>query len=166
MTDRPQTIVDWLVGHDRIRVVPLVDEVIDALGHDPRSAYAETYWLAILGPSSLLAARALVRGLDTSPAGFELPLGPFATQLGLGAGTRRTSPLLRTLDRLAAFGLAAVIGDEYAIRRAFPPLARRQLVRLPPHLVELHRAETEASDQACRRWRSPSELAGITASGR
>jgi hypothetical protein len=35
-------------------VVPLPDDVIDALGHDPRSHYVETYWLGTLGPPTTL----------------------------------------------------------------------------------------------------------------
>src|SRR5205807_3668116 len=31
---------------------PWADEVIDALGFDPRSNYVEKYWLGVLGPSS------------------------------------------------------------------------------------------------------------------
>jgi hypothetical protein len=33
-------------------VRPWPDPVIDALGHDPRSAYVERFWLGILGPST------------------------------------------------------------------------------------------------------------------
>ena len=33
-----------------LAVRPWPDPVIDALGHDPRSAYVEQYWLGILGP--------------------------------------------------------------------------------------------------------------------
>ena len=29
---------------------PWLDPVIDELGHDPRSAYVETFWLPVLGP--------------------------------------------------------------------------------------------------------------------
>jgi hypothetical protein len=29
------------------------DEVVDALGHDPRSPYVERFWLGVLGPSSI-----------------------------------------------------------------------------------------------------------------
>ena len=35
-----------------LAVRPWPDPVIDALGHDPRSAYVEQYWLGILGPPS------------------------------------------------------------------------------------------------------------------
>jgi hypothetical protein len=35
-----------------LRIVPWRDEVIDELGHDPRSHYVETFWLPVLGPSA------------------------------------------------------------------------------------------------------------------
>lgn len=135
---REQATLDWLVGHDPIRVTPLADPVIDRLGFDPHSAYVELFWLGILGPSATWAARALTRSLERSPDGVWLPLGPFAAQLGLGSGIGRHSPLIRTLARLVTFGLAAVTGDEYAMRRRFPPLAQRHVRRLPPHLAALH----------------------------
>ena len=131
-------ILDWLVRHDPLHVTPLADPVIDSLGFDPRSAYVEHFWLGVVGPSATWAARALIRTLERSPEGAWLPLAPFAAQLGLGAGIGRHSPVIRTLGRLVTFGLAAVSGDDYAVRLRFPPLARRHVVRLPPHLAALH----------------------------
>ena len=37
-----------------IRVEPWPDPVIDELGHDPRSAYVETFWLPVLGPTTTI----------------------------------------------------------------------------------------------------------------
>lgn len=37
---------------DLLTIRPWPDEVIDALGHDPRSAYVERFWLGVLGPSA------------------------------------------------------------------------------------------------------------------
>jgi hypothetical protein len=31
----------WLADHDPFRVVPLIDPVIESVGHEPRSLYAE-----------------------------------------------------------------------------------------------------------------------------
>ena len=42
-----------------IRVTPWPDPVLDVLGHDPRSWYAETFWLPTLGPTALLLMRHL-----------------------------------------------------------------------------------------------------------
>lgn len=138
----------WLAERDTLDVVPLADPLVESLGHDPRSLYAETYWLSVLGPSALLAARRLAAWLEDAPEGFPLPLAPFAAQLGLGAGTGCHAPLTRTLGRLVAFGMAAIQGDAYAVRRAFPPLARRHIARLPAYLAELHQREMEAAGRA------------------
>ena len=46
-----------------LAVRPWPDPVIDALGHDPRSAYVEQYWLGILGPSSTSSAPVAVRSV-------------------------------------------------------------------------------------------------------
>lgn len=135
----------WLADHDPLPVVALHDEVVDALGHDPRSDYAETYWLPVIGPSSLWALRRLVGWLDASPAGYPVPLAPMARELGLGEGTSRTAPLIRTLARLVVFELAAVQRDVLAVRRVVPPLAHRHVLRLPAHLAERHRVEVEAA---------------------
>ena len=146
MTLRSSSSVQaWLAQHDPLHVIPWRDPVVEAVGYDPRSRYVETYWLAILGPSAILAARRLVTGLDESSGGFTIPLAPFAAQLGVGNRTGLNSPVVRTLGRIAIFGLASVRGDAYAVRLAFPPLARRHLCRLPEHLAEIHRRETEAA---------------------
>ena len=47
---------------DTLTVVPWPDDVIDALGHDPRSHYVEAYWLGTLGPSTTWLLRRLVAG--------------------------------------------------------------------------------------------------------
>src|SRR5438270_4518344 len=61
---------------------PWPDGVIDALGHDPRSAYVERFWLGILGPSTTWLLRYLANGLDESPEGFDLDLAATAQALG------------------------------------------------------------------------------------
>jgi hypothetical protein len=35
-----------------ITIVPWTDPVIDTIGYDPRTRYAETFWLPVLGPTS------------------------------------------------------------------------------------------------------------------
>ena len=136
----PQT---WVAGHDPLMVVPLRDPVVEAVGHDPRSAYVESFWTPILGPSAVMAARHLSGRLEGSPEGVTVSLAVLARQLGLGAGTGRNAPLIKSLARLTVFGLARSEGDVYALRLSFPPLARRHLRRLAPQLVEGHRLLTE-----------------------
>jgi hypothetical protein len=128
----------WLAQQDPLRVVALRDPVVEDGGHHPRSQYVETFYLAILGPSALVAARRLAAWLDASPDGFTVPLAVLARQLGLGTGTARNAPLPKTLARLAGFGLAAVVDGTYALRLAFPPLTPRQVRRLPLHLATAH----------------------------
>src|SRR3954469_10018177 len=61
---------------DVLTIRPWPDEVIDALGHDPRSAYVERFWLGVLGPSAIWLLRRLGAGLDAPPPRFALPRPP------------------------------------------------------------------------------------------
>ncbi len=133
----------WIVANDPLRIVALTDPVTDQLGHPAGSEYVETYWLPILGPSAVQAARRLVDWLDTEPDGFELSLGEFACSLGLGSGIANHAPVVRTLARLVDFGMAATGGSAYAIRRRFPPLPARYIRRLPNYLARSHQLELE-----------------------
>ena len=123
----------------QLTIRPWPDQVIDALGHDPRSAYVERFWLGILGPSTTWLLRRLATGLEAEPAGFELPLAETARQLGLGDKGGRHSPFMRALSRCCQFELAQARGQgELAVRRKVPPLNRRQVARLPAGLQEAH----------------------------
>lgn len=124
---------------DSLRIRPWPDAVIDRLGHDPRSAYVERFWLGILGPSTTWLLRRLAASLEAEPAGFELHLADTARSLGLG-GEGRSSPFVRALARCCQFQLA-VPEDEgvLAVRRKLPPLNRRQLARLPEPVQTDHR---------------------------
>lgn len=102
----------------------------------------------MLGPSALLALRRLNTELDRAPEGFRLPVASLARELGLGHGSGRNAPLIRTLARLATFGLAKVDGDTFAVRRSVPPLSRRHLARLPVEVVERHQVEVNAAATA------------------
>ena len=133
-------IPDPLLPHDHLRVTPWPDPVIDALGHDPRSLYVETFWLGILGPSSTWLLRRLAAGLDAAPEGFDLPLAETARALGLGYKNGSHSPLVRSLTRCCQFKLAQVCGGNgSAVRRKLPPLNRHQVARLPATLQDAHR---------------------------
>lgn len=144
----PRTAPDvqtWLAAHDPLRIVPLVDPVIERVGHETRSLYAETYWLPVIGPSAMWALRRLAAWAEAEPAGAEVALPDLAHELGLGGGTQHNSPMVRTLARLVVFQLARIdeSRDALAVLRAVPPLARRHLLRLPGHLVERHQTELE-----------------------
>lgn len=129
----------WLVEHDPLPVSGFRD-LHGGCGFDARSVYVETYWLAILGPSCVLAARRLVSWLEAESSGFEISLAALAGSLGLGTGVGRHAPIVRTLGRLADFGIARVT-DTYAVRAMFPPLSARQIARLPDHLADAHAAD-------------------------
>jgi hypothetical protein len=128
-----------------LTVRPWPDPVIDSLGHDPRSAYVERFWLGVLGPSTTWLLRLLAAELEANPAGFELHLAETAQILGLGGRGGRHSPFMRSLGRCCRFELAEPRPDgSLAVRRKVPPLNRRQVLRLPPALQEAHREWQEA----------------------
>ena len=124
-----------------VRVIPWPDPVVEELGHDPRSAYVERYWLGVLGPTATWLVRRLADRLDEEPDGFDLDLGALAAELGVGHREGRHTPFLRTLQRCARFGLVEIRPRSLRVRRHLPPLTSFQLERLPPHLRRSHRLE-------------------------
>lgn len=126
-------------------VTPWVDPVIDTLGFDPRSWYAETFWLPTLGPTSLLLLRHLADRFDRDPEGVRLPVSDTSAALGLGAREGNNSPLLRSIGRLVQFDLAHDDGRGHVrVRRVLPPVNRRHVRRLPAHLQAAHAEWTSA----------------------
>jgi hypothetical protein len=124
---------------ERLHISAWTDPVIDQLGHDPRSAYVERFWLGILGPSTTWLLRTLAYRLDLEPEGLDLDLVATAKALGLGTKGGQQSPFLRALSRSCQFGLAQQIdGQHLAVRRRLPPLSRRQVERLPDDLRAEH----------------------------
>ncbi len=122
-----------------IRVTPWPDPVIDVIGHDPRSWYAETFWLPTLGPTALLLLRHLADRFELDPSGVELPVADTAAALGLGPRDGQHSPLVRSINRLRQFELACQESEEtIAVRRALPPVHRRHVRRLPVALQARH----------------------------
>jgi hypothetical protein len=137
-----------------LRVTPWPDPVLDVLGHDPRSWYAETFWLPTLGPTALLLMRHLADRFERTPEGVELPVADTAAALGLGARDGASSPLMKSLGRLHQFELACTENETtIAVRRALPPVHRRHVRRLPVALQSKH-DEWIASQRA-----APVELA-------
>ena len=135
----PDTSVDAVFTTETLAIRPRPDDVIDALGHDPRTLYVETYWLSVLGPSSLWLLRRLVAGLEAHPHGFDLPMAETARSIGLGDKGGRSSPFVRSLARLCQFDVAEAVDERtMAVRRKLPPLSRRQVLRLPDSLQEAH----------------------------
>ncbi len=129
---------------EKLSITPWIDPLIDALGHDPRSAYVETYWLGVLGPSTTLLMRRLAASFDQFPSGFTIDLPDTARRLGLSASVSRHSPLMRSIARCEMFKLAVRTSPgSLAVRRRIPPLARHNLLRLPASLQEQHRSLVE-----------------------
>ena len=129
----------------RLRVEPWVDSVIDEVGHDPRSAYVETFWLPVLGPSTTWLLRHLTTRLEESPEGIELDVEETARALGLGERLGPNAPFARTIKRCVDFSMAEWRGPMHlAARRRLPPLTRRHLRRLPESLQTRHEALHEA----------------------
>jgi hypothetical protein len=137
MTAELITTGAWIAAHDTLPVVSW-ESGGDGEGFDPRSAYVETYWLAVLGPSSILTLRRLTDWLEDTPSGVVISLEELALSLGLGHGTGRNAPVVRTLDRLVGFGVARIAWEAYAVRTAIPALSQRQVRRLPRSLAARH----------------------------
>jgi hypothetical protein len=128
-----------------LAVRPWDDPVIDQLGYDPRSAYVERFWLAVLGPSTVWLLRRLADQFDQAPAGFTLDLPQTARALGVGSRGGRNSPFMRSIERTCRFGAARFVEPgALAVRRKLAPLSAPQAARLPDHLREEHRAWIEA----------------------
>lgn len=137
----PSTLLrDDAHGFGTLTIMAWPDPVIDAVGYDPRSSYVETFWLGILGPSTTWLLRRLVAALEESPEGRVVDLDDTARCLGLSARRGRHSPFRRSVDRLTQFQMARRdAADALAVRRRVPPLARRQVLRLPHSLQQAHR---------------------------
>lgn len=112
-----------------------------------QSAYVETFWLPVVGPSSVLMLRRLhawlVDGVEGAVA--PIPAHDLAVCLGLGPGVAHNSPLVRTLARLAQFGLICDLNRPYlVVWPTVKPLSPRQLARLPEWLQATHPFHTLA----------------------
>lgn len=144
-----QRAAELLADRPDVELFVWVDDVIDTLGHDPHDEYCEQFWLPIVGPSVYLLGRRFVTWLADSPDGLTVPLAPLSAAIGLGQGTGRGSPLIRSLGRMVAFGLARVDpGDRFAVRRRWPPLTAARSRRLPGWLAEQHDDSLRGSGQA------------------
>ena len=120
-------------------VVAWPDPNLAGTGFDPRSAYAERFWLGLLGPSTLWMLRRFARGLEDHPGGFRGGLADTGRALGLGESIARNSTTQRTITRACQFGLALRVDPtRLAVRTELPLLNRRQLSRLPETVRAAH----------------------------
>ncbi len=133
---------------DHLRISRWDDPVVDAIGHDPRSAYVERFWLALLGPSTTFLIRRLAAELEAHPDGFDLPLEETANAIGLGLRGGMSGPFYRALARTGQFHITKANGpSELAARTKLQTLTHHQVDRLPPTLQQEH-AEWVASATA------------------
>ncbi|MBS1838021.1 MAG: hypothetical protein JST64_10030 [Actinobacteria bacterium] len=131
-------------------VTPWWDPGLATRGVDPRDPYVERFWLSVLGPSTVLLLRRFARGFDEQPTGFRVGTADTALALGLGRGIGRSSPIMRTVDRAATFGMLRRRGEDHLeVRTHMPLLAARHVDQLAPVLRRLH------ADWVCSRERSP-----------
>ena len=138
---------------ERLGVLPWLDPERDDQSHDPRSAYVETFWLPIIGPSTTLLLRRLADEFDAEPQGFEIECSDLSREIGLGHRLDRRSSFSRTLERCAKFNLVRLEGEVLLVRRRIPSLSYRQTSRLSERLQALHASWTlePADDGAHRR---------------
>jgi hypothetical protein len=123
---------------ERLGIAPWPDPVIDQVGHDPRSAYVEQFWLGVLGPSTIWLMRRIANQFEQQPDGFQLDPVETGAALGLAARGGPQSPVRKSLERGCTFGVARLDGGRFLVRRRFPPLTRRQLQRLPQSVQAEH----------------------------
>lgn len=138
---------------DRFGVLPWLEPETDDVGHDARSAYVETFWLPVVGPSTTLLLRRLADEFDAEPKGFEIDVATLSRDIGLGTRVDLRGSIARTIDRCTKFNLIQQQGDVLYVRRRVPPLGRRQIKRLSTRLQALHHSWTidPADDGAERR---------------
>lgn len=128
-------------GSDRalLWVEPWADPLLESMGHDPRSAYVERFWLPVLGPSAVWLLRHLAAELEAHPGGTTIDTTDTARALGVGGRGGRNSPFLRSVERIVTFGMARQIAETHLqVRTAMAPLTQRQLQRLPTALQRDH----------------------------
>jgi hypothetical protein len=142
---------DSTTADPTLMVVPWHDPVVDSVGYDVRSAYVETFWLSVLGPTATWLLRRLVSGFDRYPLGYEVDLAETAGSLGLAFAPDTACPFNRALGRCIMFGAAQPTQGALAVRRRMPPVAARHLARMPLGLRDSH------SEWAIRRARLTSD---------
>ena len=75
-------------------VVPWLDPIVDEVGFDVFSRYAEMFWLPIMGPSALWIMRRIVMGFDEFPGGYEMDTQEIALAVGLSSPKVPTAHLV------------------------------------------------------------------------
>lgn len=128
--------VPWPEVPAKLRLHPLLDEVVETHGFTPMSSYVEFCWLPVLGPTSTWLYRRVgplviagIKEVDT----LEL-----AATLGLSTGLSRHAALARAIQRLHRFGVVRYDGEGVVVRRALGPLSMARLSELPQSVRNAH----------------------------
>ena len=117
-------------------VVPWIDPIVDEVGFDVFSRYAEMFWLPIMGPSALWILRRIVMGFSEFPGGYEMDTEEIALAVGLSFTQGANCPFTRALRRCQWFGAAQSVQGGLAVRIKLPPVSRRQIQRFPAGLKQ------------------------------
>ncbi|MEI7883083.1 MAG: hypothetical protein WCI32_06065, partial [Actinomycetota bacterium] len=117
-------------------VVPWLDPIVDEVGFDVFSRYAEMFWLPIMGPSALWIMRRIVMGFAEFPGGYEMDTEEIALAVGLSFTQGANCPFSRALRRCQWFGAAQSVHGGLAVRIKLPPVSRRQIQRFPASLKQ------------------------------
>ncbi len=120
-------------------VLPLGDGAPADAHVDPRSEYAERFWLPTIGPSALWLLRHFAARFDAEPEGFTFDIESTSHALGIRSGTGRNATFVRTMHRIVSFGLGAEFDDQtLMIRVRLPLLHGGHVARLPKSLQRQH----------------------------
>ena len=144
-TSKHNTVLDRVTSE--LVVIPWRDPIVERVGFDACGDYVELFWLSTLGPTATWLLRRLAVTVVNNPDGFAIDLAATAASLGLGYESGRANPFARAVQRLVMFGLAQPVGDRLAIRSVVPPLAMKQLARLPEHLQRAHAQWAESDPE-------------------
>jgi hypothetical protein len=131
-----------LFEHDPTSFVvePWDDPTLAQYGFGVGDDYIETFWLSTLGPTATWLVRRLVAVLGDRPGAVRIDVTELSAALGIGSPQDRLTPLAKALDRLVMFGVAQMRRDRLGVRLHLPPLASKQIDRLPRHLQTAHDA--------------------------
>ncbi len=134
---------------------------LDHIGHDPRSLYAEPFWLGHLGPSSLWLLRLFAHHFDTTDTftiDIDIDIAHVAQTIGLSSSLSR---LRKTIERLERFALLTTTEvTTLAVRSALPWLPVADVHRLPDTLRIEHQ---HAVDEFTTTHPADAELRDIAA---
>jgi hypothetical protein len=107
---------------------------------DPRSRYAERFWVPVVGSTAGWVLRRFADALDAEPDLCRLDLADLAAGLGLNWSGSGHSPVGRAVSRCVRYETARWSADGVlGVRLRLPVIPKRLLLRLPFSLQVEHR---------------------------